>query len=43
LAGVGIAMNGWFARSLGSSDAAGWLFAKRDSESLVDLIQFVKQ
>jgi hypothetical protein len=26
LAGVGIAMNGWFARSLGSSDAAGWLF-----------------
>ena len=26
LAGVGIAMNGWFARSLGASDAAGWLF-----------------
>src|SRR5262249_47058721 len=26
LAAVGIAMNGWFARSLGSSDAAGWLF-----------------
>jgi hypothetical protein len=26
LAGVGIAMYGWFARSLGSSDAAGWLF-----------------
>jgi len=26
LAGVGIAMNGWFGRSLGSSDAAGWLF-----------------
>jgi hypothetical protein len=26
LAGVGITMNGWFARSLGSSDAAGWLF-----------------
>jgi len=26
LAGVGIAMNGWFARSLGSTDAAGWLF-----------------
>jgi hypothetical protein len=26
LAGVGIAMNGWFARSLGSSDLAGWLF-----------------
>jgi hypothetical protein len=26
LAGVGIVMNGWFARSLGSSDAAGWLF-----------------
>jgi hypothetical protein len=26
LASVGIAMNGWFARSLGSSDAAGWLF-----------------
>ena len=26
LAGVGITMNGWFARSLGSTDAAGWLF-----------------
>jgi hypothetical protein len=26
LAGVGIAINGWFARSLGASDAAGWLF-----------------
>jgi hypothetical protein len=26
LAGVGIAMNGWFARSLGASDTAGWLF-----------------
>ena len=26
LAGVGITMNGWFARSLGSSDIAGWLF-----------------
>ncbi|MDA9477900.1 hypothetical protein XI03_26160 [Bradyrhizobium sp. CCBAU 65884] len=26
LAGVGVAVNGWFARSLGSSDAAGWLF-----------------
>ena len=26
LAAVGIAMNGWFARSLGASDAAGWLF-----------------
>ena len=26
LAGVGVAMNGWFAQSLGSSDAAGWLF-----------------
>jgi hypothetical protein len=26
LAGVGIAMNGWFARSLGSNEAAGWLF-----------------
>jgi hypothetical protein len=26
LAGVGIATNGWFARSLGSSDTAGWLF-----------------
>jgi hypothetical protein len=26
LAGVGITMNGWFARSLGSSDLAGWLF-----------------
>jgi hypothetical protein len=26
LAAVGITINGWFARSLGSSDAAGWLF-----------------
>lgn len=26
LAGVGVTMNGWFARSLGSSDLAGWLF-----------------
>jgi hypothetical protein len=26
LAVVGITMNGWFAQSLGSSDAAGWLF-----------------
>jgi hypothetical protein len=26
LAVVGITMNGWFARSLGSSDVAGWLF-----------------
>jgi len=26
LAGVGMTMNGWFARSLGSSDIAGWLF-----------------
>ena len=26
LAGVGITINGWFARSLGSSDLAGWLF-----------------
>jgi hypothetical protein len=26
LALVGITMNGWFARSLGSSDIAGWLF-----------------
>ncbi len=26
LAGVGITTNGWFARSLGASDAAGWLF-----------------
>jgi len=26
LAGVGITTNGWFARSLGSSDSAGWLF-----------------
>jgi hypothetical protein len=26
LACVGLAMNGWFARSLGSSDTAGWLF-----------------
>lgn len=26
LAAVGVTMNGWFARSLGSSDTAGWLF-----------------
>jgi hypothetical protein len=26
LAGVGITINGWFARSLGASDVAGWLF-----------------
>ncbi len=26
LAAVGITINGWFAQSLGSSDAAGWLF-----------------
>jgi hypothetical protein len=26
LSAVGIAINGWFARSLGSSDFAGWLF-----------------
>jgi hypothetical protein len=26
LSAVGIAINGWFARSLGSSDVAGWLF-----------------
>lgn len=26
LAGVGIVMNGWFARSLGATDIAGWLF-----------------
>jgi hypothetical protein len=26
LAAVGIVMNGWFAKSLGSSDLAGWLF-----------------
>ncbi|HLZ05403.1 MAG TPA: hypothetical protein VKR55_25050 [Bradyrhizobium sp.] len=26
LAGVGIVINGWFARSLGSTEAAGWLF-----------------
>jgi hypothetical protein len=26
LAAVGITMNGWFARSLGSNDVAGWLF-----------------
>ncbi|WGR93711.1 hypothetical protein MTX26_29170 [Bradyrhizobium sp. ISRA443] len=25
-AGVGLIMNGWFARSLGSTDIAGWLF-----------------
>jgi hypothetical protein len=26
LAGVGLTMNGWFARTLGSTDLAGWLF-----------------
>jgi hypothetical protein len=26
LAAVGITINGWFARTLGSSDVAGWLF-----------------
>jgi hypothetical protein len=26
LAGVGITMNGWFARTLGETDLAGWLF-----------------
>ena len=26
LAGVGVAMNGWFAQSLGSSHVAGWMF-----------------
>jgi hypothetical protein len=26
LAGVGVGMNGWFARSLGSNETAGWLF-----------------
>jgi hypothetical protein len=26
LAGTGLTMNGWFARSLGSSDFSGWLF-----------------
>ena len=26
LAAVGVTINGWFARSLGSSDVAGWLF-----------------
>jgi hypothetical protein len=26
LSGVGIAINGWFARSLGATDFAGWLF-----------------
>jgi hypothetical protein len=26
LAAVGITMNGWFARTLGATDAAGWLF-----------------
>jgi hypothetical protein len=26
LAAVGITMNGWFARSFGSTDTAGWLF-----------------
>jgi hypothetical protein len=29
LAAVGIVMNGWFARSLGSTDSAGWLFMCR--------------
>lgn len=26
LAGVGLTMNGWFSKSMGSSDIAGWLF-----------------
>jgi hypothetical protein len=26
LAAIGVIMNGWFARSLGSSDVAGWMF-----------------
>jgi hypothetical protein len=26
LAGTGLTMNGWFARSLGSTDFSGWLF-----------------
>ena len=26
LAGIGVILNGWFARSLGSTDIAGWLF-----------------
>jgi len=39
LAGVGITTNGWYARSLGSSDTAGWLFlAIGVSADLVALI-----
>jgi hypothetical protein len=39
LAGVGITMNGWFARSLGSSDVAGWLFLAIGVAT--DLVAFV--
>jgi hypothetical protein len=33
LAGVGLTMNGWFARTLGSTDLAGWLFLAVDVAS----------
>ena len=39
LAVVGMTMNGWFARSLGSSDIAGWLFLAVGV--VADLIAFV--
>ena len=39
LATVGVATNGWFARSLGSSDIAGWLFlAIGVAADLADLV-----
>lgn len=39
LGAVGITINGWFARSLGSSDAAGWLFLAVGVAA--DLVAFV--
>jgi hypothetical protein len=39
LAGVGIAINGWFARSLGANDMAGWLFLAVGAAA--DIIAFV--
>jgi hypothetical protein len=39
LAGVGITINGWFARSLGASDVAGWLFLAVGAAA--DVVAFV--
>jgi hypothetical protein len=39
LAAVGITINGWFARSLGATDAAGWLFLAIGLAA--DLVAFV--